>query len=297
MNINELEVFYHTATLEGLTQAAKHLGASKSHVSKSLTRLEEQLKTKLLIRNARQINLTEAGKCLLKYCNKIFLNIENAYAEIHQLQNEVSGTLAITTPPAIIENLLPSMIKDFTQSYPKVTLNIQMQSEVVNIIKSKIDLAIRATSQLEDSSLIARQLGKINYALFASHQYIKQYGLPEKLTEIKNHRCLLYLSNQKLYPWQTAGKNSKIIETNPAIYSNNIEFIKQQTLLSQGIALLPTYMCIHEEENGNLVRLFSSVKFVSHTLYAIFPYREHLAPKLRVFIDTLIEHLTHKRLD
>lgn len=171
MLTNEMILFYHVVRLKSFSQAAEKLKVSKAFVSKHITQLEKELKVRLLLRNTRQLRLTEAGEIFYLQCEKLFELAQHSYEDMANLRNQPSGTLKITAPPALAIHLLIKPLAEYQQRYTDVDLNVILESQLVDLIQQGYDLAIRSAI-LPDSNLVARKLASLNYWLCATPEYL-----------------------------------------------------------------------------------------------------------------------------
>ena len=157
MLLNEMEIFYYVVEQHSFSKAAERLHVSKSFISKKITRLERELKTRLIARSTRKLTLTQAGDSFYRYCAHVVQAAEKGYAMMHELQGKPAGLLKVSIPPALALNLLSPVFSEFLTQYPEVILDIQLDSRLVDLVKEGYDLALRSAI-LESSNLIAKKI-------------------------------------------------------------------------------------------------------------------------------------------
>jgi DNA-binding transcriptional LysR family regulator len=140
MLLNEMEIFYYVVDFKSFSRAAQQLNVSKSFISKRITFLENELKTKLLLRSTRNITLTEAGHVFFKQCEKVIVEARKSYQLIDTFHQDPVGTLKISVPIAFGLHLLPSVIANYTEKYPDIKLDIDCENRLVDVIKDGYDL-------------------------------------------------------------------------------------------------------------------------------------------------------------
>src|SRR3990167_8304048 len=157
MLINEMALFYEVVQLKSFSQAAEKLKVSKSYVSKRINKLENNLQVKLLNRSTRKLSLTEEGEIFFQHCQNLAENAKQGYEAIHNRQNKPTGVLKISVPPAFALHVLTPPLIQFSEQYPEIELRVNLENQLVDIIKEGYDLVVRSAI-LPDSNLIAQPL-------------------------------------------------------------------------------------------------------------------------------------------
>lgn len=138
MRIEQLLWFSEYVRCKSLTVASKRLFITPQALSISLKRLEEELGVQLIIKNGRDISVSEAGKYLMDASDNIISEYKNFTAKINQLKKEertkLTGSLVIYTNMLFQRTLLPTILNDFSMEYPAVRISV-FESDSVNIYK------------------------------------------------------------------------------------------------------------------------------------------------------------------
>lgn len=294
MLLNEMEIFYYVVELKSFSKAAEKLGISKSHASKKVTQLEQSLKAKLLVRTTRRLRLTEAGKAFYQRCAQVVTEAERGYAQIGDLQQTPNGILRVSAPPALGIYLLAPLFQNYMQQYPEVVIELELENRVIDMIAQSIDVAIRL-AELPSSNLVATKLCTIENVLCATPEYLKQHGALTTLDDLQKHKLATYHHTHKAKSLKLFKEKKEIIlPVDPSLSCNHLEFIKNMALKNSCVAALPDFMVKQELLGGKLIHCLSDYHFSSNDLYAIFPDREFLPSKVRVFIDMLKKYLQEK---
>jgi DNA-binding transcriptional LysR family regulator len=288
--VHEIEVFTKVAEQKSFTIAAYQLGLSKAAVSKSITRLEKSLGTRLLQRTTRRLSLTEAGHRYYQHSQRALTELEIGKKAILSLKATPSGHLKITAPVTFGKLHVATLIPDFMRTFDQVTVDLVLTDRLVNLAAEGFDLAIRLSAH-PGLNLVAKKLAPTKRILCASPLYLEQNGTPKTPGDLKSHQCLSYLHFSNKQAWQFRGPRGIVkAEANGRFQINNIEAIQAAALSGCGIALMPTYIVGPELSTGRLVQILSEYepisKFGSHVVAAFHPDR-HLLPKVRVFIEHL----------
>ena len=182
--------------------------------------------------------------------------------------------------------LIPKLLK----RYPKLQIDLVMDDRKVDLVAGGFDVAIRA-GNLPDSTLIARKLAPVRQVLCASPDYIDRYDRPGTPAELSGHNCVLYSYSTDADKWTLIGEGGPETVTVSGSYKvNNSEALLEALREGVGIGRLPTFVAGPDLKAGRLVKLFESYRIPEFTLYAVFPEREYLPAKLRVFLDFAIEY-------
>ncbi|WFU09604.1 LysR family transcriptional regulator [Rhizobium sp. CB3090] len=286
-NLGDLEIFASVVTTGSMSLAGRILGFSPAVISKRIKRLEDRLGTRLLQRTTRQISLTEAGQGFYDRVLAILAGLEEAEAYIAGRSAQMQGTLKISAPTSFGRLHIAPHLKTFMQAHPDLAINLTLTDEFTDIVGGGYDLAIRI-AELTDSSLVARRLALVRRVLCASPAYIAAHGMPEDIDDLRCHTCLPPHNND---PWRLDGpKGPLTFRPEGKLITNSSEVIREAVIAGLGIALRSTWDVGPELKDGHLVQVLPAYEG-SHsvTLSAVYPSRQFLPAKVRVFIDFLAE--------
>ncbi len=286
-NLGDLEIFASVVATGSMSLTGRALGFSPAVISKRIKRLEDRLGTRLLQRTTRQISLTEAGQGFYDRVLAILAGLEEAEAYIAGRSSQMHGTLKISAPTSFGRLHIAPHLKSFMQAHPGLALNLVLSDEFVDIVGSGFDLAIRI-AELTDSSLVARRLAPVRRVLCASPAYIATHGMPQDIEDLRRHICLPAHNHD---PWRLEGpKGSLIFRPEGRLITNSSEVVREAVIAGLGIALRSTWDVGTELREGRLVQVLPAYEG-SHnvTLSAVYPSRQFLPAKVRVFIDFLAE--------
>ncbi len=283
-----IPVFVEVVENGGFSSAARKLGISKSAVSKRITKLESSLGVRLLHRTTRRMSLTEAGEQYFELVTKALALAKEAEDTVTQLQEKPKGCLRIHSLMSFGRLHIAPLIPKFLKQYPGINVDIVMEDRMVNLVKGGYDVAIRS-GDLPDSVMIARKLAPLRSVICASPEYIACHGKPELPSELINHNCLHYSNSASEWTFSRQG-DSETVQVSGNYQVNNGEALHIATLQGLGISRLPTFIAGPDLAAMRLIPLLESYKMPSKTLYSIFPERQHLPAKVRVFLDFAVEY-------
>ncbi|MDF5457003.1 LysR family transcriptional regulator, partial [Vibrio parahaemolyticus] len=190
INLADIRSFVLIAQLGNFTKAAEQLGVSRSHVSRQITNLEQQIGVTLLQRTTRTLNLTEAGKVLYKQCETALHNIDQAVMAVVDDVEDLRGDIRINCVGGYLgADVVADIVAQFLIQHPQVSINLDFSSHRVDLIADEFDIAFRM-GKLDDSNFIARKLIDVEMGTYASPNYLETYGYPSHPKDLEKHVCL-----------------------------------------------------------------------------------------------------------
>lgn len=292
---NALQAFVAVAETGSFTAAAEKLDSSNQLLSKYVAQLEAHLQVRLLNRTTRKVNLTEAGQQCLPQAQQLLMNMAELEGRLGQLQEEVSGRLMISAPVSFAHLHLAKLISEFKQRYPQVTINLQVNDRKVDVLDEGFDLALRI-GQLKSSSLIAKKIAPIRLALCASPTYFAEHGIPQTPADLIGQHYLHYsyldlpATEQPLLARLRQFQQAGLVK----LEANNGEVLMANAIADQGFMLQPTFIVGQALKQGLLREVLADYVPAPLGLYAVYPHRNYMAPKLRAFIDFLADYFTEQ---
>lgn len=274
-----------TVVNEGqFTRAAERLGRSPQLVSKQVAELERHLGVRLLDRTTRSTRLTEAGEQYHQRARQLLDDISDMESEAGDLQASARGRLRVSAPVSFAIHHMPSLLTDFQQAHPAVSIDLQLNDRKVDIIEEGFDVALRI-GHLKSSSLIARRIAPVRLVLCASPAYLKEKGSPRTPEDLREHRYLRYSYMEEaaggLHQWLLSGERSDTGD----LVSNNGDVLVKAAISGAGIALQPTFLVGEAIREGLLELVLPEHEPEPMGLYAVYPHRQLLASKVRSFVD------------
>ncbi len=289
--LSDMATFAAVVEQESFTLGAKKLNISKSYASKVIAKLEKDIGVKLLYRSTRKLSLTEAGAKFYAHCCQININAQNAIDEVSWHQDKLEGLLRITTPFALTSVVLPNIIQEVQKNHPFLKFDIYATNDFIDIIGKGYDLALRM-GKLEPSRLISKKITEISTILCASQNYFTLNNTVNSPFDLINHNMVIYQpGTQSVQTLKfTSGKEEIVAQIAPQVSTNNSWLIKNLLLSGNCIAALPEYMIKDELLDGSLIQVLPDFALPTDTLSAIYPHREYLSKKTKVFIDRLVKY-------
>lgn len=286
-----LFAFARVASLGSYTAAARALGISPSAVSKSVQRLERDLGVSLLTRTTRSLTLTEEGKNLHDRALRLLRDVTEIEQIAKAARAEPSGTLKIAASLPIGLHMLVPLLPQFRACHPKVTIDLRLSDQLVDIIEDGIDLAVRI-GDLSDSRLLSRQLAAHSLCCYASPGYLARHAPPVHPDELVDHETinLRYQSTGQTFRWPFR-IGSREVELVPAsgIVVDASEAVIAGIAAGGGIGVGASFMAAPWVARGDIVPVLSEFAVERHNVTAIWPESRRSNPAVRAFLDLLVE--------
>ncbi len=276
-------------------KAADALGLSKAAVSRYVGDLEARLGVRLLHRTTRRLSLTEEGQVFYARSKELLAGVDEAEAEITSRSGAASGLLRINAPVTFGIRHLAPLWGVFRARYPNVTLDVTLADRVVDLIEEGYDVAIRIAT-LPSSTLISKRLATTRMVLCASPEYLKARGAPQHPAELATHAVISYTYWSTKDEWHFDGPQGPVsVKTQPCMHTNSGDTCRAAALAHQGVILQPTFLVGNDLAAGTLVELMPEFRSIDLGIYAIYPTRKHVSPKVRALVDFLAEHFASSR--
>jgi DNA-binding transcriptional LysR family regulator len=287
--IAELLIFVKVVESKSFSKAAITLGMSKASVSKQISRLELGLRTKLINRTTRSMSLTETGLAVYEHSVRMAEVINDVDQVVSGLQSEPRGTLKISSSVAFGNMHLINLIPEFLKIYPKIKVELGLNDRYVDIAEEGFDLCVRLAKNPGDN-LVARKISKINYVLCASKEYLSNNATPCSPLDLRNHNCITlgYMQPQKTWEFN----NNVKIPISGNLVVNSSESLRTAAIEGLGIALLASFAVGADIKSGTLQQILPNDEVTGpfgDYIYAVYLPNRFLSPKVRVFIDFLVE--------
>jgi DNA-binding transcriptional LysR family regulator len=291
-----LQVFRHVADLHSFAAAGRRLGLSPAAVSKNIAELEAHLGTRLINRTTRRMSLTQEGVTYLEYVVRGLDALSEADQVLSPIKSKPGGTLRVSAPMTVTLTRLSAAIPRFLTSYPDLTLDLHLDDRRVDLIREGFDLAIRGSDNLEDSSMVARRLATMPHVLCAAPSYFKARGKPKMPADLRQHSCVRFSLSGHADVWEFRKQgHTERITIQPRYSVSSSLAVRDALCEGFGLSLIPYPYVESHLADGRLLPALEDWSTVETTLYAIYPSRQHLPAKVRVFLDFVAQEF--RRMD
>ena len=286
LDIQGIRVFREIIESGSFTAAAERLGMAAPMVSKHIARLERKLAARLLNRSSRSMSLTEAGKNFAEQSRLALDILDAAIAAVAPQTGVPRGELKISAPVWCANAGFARILADFRLAYPEIRLDMHLDNHMVDLVADGFDLALRATDE-PSPALIARRVCKLAFHLVATPAFIGKInaGTAELAPIAVIMPNYIQAERLKLQLALPSGKFDAVMKSSDTTLSYHC------ALAGMGAAYLPAWLVQADLASGRLVLLGKDMPEFTGHLYALYTSRRQMPPKLRCFIDFLIERL------
>ncbi|UYB51852.1 LysR family transcriptional regulator [Xanthomonas sp. AM6] len=281
--------FARVAHHASFTRAADELGVSASALSQTVRTLEAQLGVRLLHRTTRRVALSEHGARFLERVSPGLAQIEAAFLDLDAVRDRPAGRLRITLPRVVADQLVMPWLPSFLARYPQIEVELCVDAALVDVVAEGFDAGIRLGECLA-RDMIAVPLGPMQrQVICAAPAYFRRHPVPQTPADLVEHDCIVHrMSNGRRMAWEfTRDGRDFEVEVNGTLVFNDSGLTHAAALAGLGLAQGFESVVAADVAAGRLVRVLDDWQQPFAGFYLYYPAREHLAPKLRVFIDHL----------
>jgi DNA-binding transcriptional LysR family regulator len=287
----ELELFVQVAETGSLSRAAEALDLSNAAASRHLSALESRLGARLVERNTRRLYLTDTGQEFFNRAKTVLADLKDAESAVNATALNPTGTLRVTASLSFAMHHVAPLLREYTQRYPNVTVQVEAVNRYLDIIDNNIDVAIRTREIEPDSNITVRRLSQTRRILAASPRYLAQHGRPRTLEDLQDHKLLIYThaNNPNELRFTRKGQTTTLA-VKGLLESNDGQILRAAALDGMGILVQPTYILYEDMVAGRLVPVLDDWDLPRLTINLAYPCRKHLSARVRTFIDFMAEH-------
>jgi DNA-binding transcriptional LysR family regulator len=288
MDWDKLRVFHAVAEAGSFTHAGEALNLSQSAVSRQISALEESLTVPLFHRHARGLILTEQGELLYRTAREVFSKLAMTEAMLTESKDRPKGPLKVTTTISFGAAWLAPRIREFTDLYPEIQVSLVVDDTELDLSMREADVAIRMSAPRQPD-LVQRHLMTLRYHIYASQEYLKRFGTPQKPEDLDKHRVVIYGQDARPpvrpinWLWEAGARPG--YERRPIFTVNNVYGILRAVESGLGVAALPDFMA---EDAANLIRILPELTGPEIECYFVYPEELRNSKRIAVFRDFLL---------
>ena len=288
----EMRVFVAVVDAGSFVRAADALDLSKTAVSRLVGDLETRLGVRLLHRTTRKLSLTPEGELFHERCRQLVDGVDEAEAELSTHAGEAIGQLRVNVPVTFGLLHLAPLWPAFMAQHPKVTMEVTLSDRMVDLVDEGFEVAVRI-ARLPASSLVSRQLTSTRLILCASPEYLRRYGAPRHPAELAGHSVIAYsllVAGDQWEFFSSQGSRGPIpVKVSPRMRTNSGDTCTAAALQHMGLVLQPSFLVGPHLDSGALVEVMPEYRSTELGVYAVYPSRRHLTPKVRALVDFLVD--------
>ena len=286
-HLDNILVFVKVAEFESISKAARALDMPISTVSRRLAALESDLGVSLLRRTTRRVILTSQGRDYLDQCLEPLTRLQEADRSLTQTQGKPEGTLTISVPMILSQGPFMDFLSKFSREHLGIRVDLYVTNAYLNLAAENVDVAIRF-GQLKDSSVVATKLGKSVRYVVAAAGYMEGRKLPVEPEELKAYECVMFNAKNHGVQWELiCGRKKVRTRVTGTISSRDCQSVAAFVLRGHGVGLLETVYCDQALARGDLVRLLPRWISAEIPVFAVYPTRKFLPPRVTLFLKAL----------
>ncbi|MDP1610599.1 MAG: LysR family transcriptional regulator [Sulfuritalea sp.] len=285
-----MQTFVRVAEAGSFTAVADQLNVARSAVTRQIAALEAHLGVKLIARSTRRLSLTSAGTMYIEQCRDILDRIDEAEGNLAGERQTLRGAIRTTVPLSFGLLHLTPLILEFSQAHPDIRIDLDFNDRRVNLIEEGMDLALRITDRLPDTT-VARRLTTCRSVVAASPEYLRLHGEPQHPDELTRHACLPYsLTSRSTWTFLVDGVPHAVDISGP-ITANNGNALQEAAVRGMGILYGPTFIVADAIRDGKLMPILMKFPTPVLDMFAVFPGNRFVPQRVRAFVDFLAARL------
>jgi DNA-binding transcriptional LysR family regulator len=295
MNWDDFDAFCQVVEHGGFTAAARALDKPKSSLSSAVSRLEEQLGTRLLERTTRSLRLTESGEALYRDISRPLQQLRELAVDAIAKGAQVQGTLRIAAPYEFGAHHLAEVACQVMAAHSQLKVLLDVEHARVPLFERQYDIVFTsAEHSFAPSSTVTRKVFTLERALFAAPALLAQHPPLEAPGELQ---ALPFLAGADDADWAfmaSDGTEAKVEVRNPRLRSGNAGVRLEAAIAGIGVARITTTFCETAVREGRLVQVLPGWRCAPLRMFALLPGRRLMPAKVRAFMDALEGLATHE---
>ena len=285
--LESMKVFVRVAQRSGFAAAARDLRLSPAQVTKHVAALEARMRVRMFDRTTRRVALTDAGRVYLERCLECLQAFDDADASVSQLAQKPRGLLRMTAPVDMPPQFA-DVVHRYAVAHADVTVDLRLSNRPVDLVEEGIDVAIRIAPSLE-GNFVARPLARTHVGIAAAPAYLRKHGRPLKPADLARHRMMAFTEPKLRNEWTFArGSKRTTVKFDPVFTSNGGDSLRAACAAGVGITMGPSFMLSSDIASGALEPLLRDWTVLPDLrVFAIYPHRRFLSPKVKAFVEAL----------
>jgi DNA-binding transcriptional LysR family regulator len=297
--LDGVEAVLSVAQHRSFRRAAASLGVTPSAIGQAVRGLEARVGVPLFTRTTRSVGLTEAGERFISRAKPAFEELVAASEAVRDLGRRPTGLLRLSVPRAVVPLILEPVVASFCQAYPEIEVEIAASDEMVDVAAGGFDAGIRMGQFISADMVAVRLTQPFTFVVVASPDYLAGRKRPQRIDDLRDHACLrIRRSNGSIAPWSFADGNKAIeaIVSGPLI-AHDYPTLIGAALKGLGLAQVPAPIARSAISEGQLQELLKPFAVTTPGIFLYHPGKRQVLPKLRAFIDHVIDHVKQRDAD
>jgi len=284
--LKAMQTFVRIVEANSYTKAAETLDLPRAALTATIQKLEAYLGTQLLQRTTRTLSLTSDGAAYFRHCLAILAAVDEAEAPF-RISGKTSpkGRLRVELGGGVGRKVVLPRIGEFRRAYPEVELSLNLSEQMADLVREGVDCAVRV-GELQDSSLVARQVGTMRFVTCAAPAYLSHTGVPQTLEDLAQHTAIMHFSGRtgRPFDWIFAeGGAVRKVDMASSLATNDAEGYVALALQGLGLVQVGTYLVSSHLASGALVEILRDIPPTPSPVSLVYPQGRMASPKLQVF--------------
>lgn len=292
--LDSMRLLVRVVERQSFSAAADDLHIPRSTATTGIKQFEERLGVRLLQRTTRHVTPTLEGELYYQRCKAILADVEDAEAAL--TGDEIRGLLRIDVHGPFARSFILPELPAFLERHPALTLHIGEGDRFVDIVREGYDCVVRG-GEIADSDMIVRRLGVAREATFASPAYLKRRGTPRVLEDLQGHQMIGFTSSRtgQVLPLEfTVEGKMQTVALPYRISVTNSETYADLARLGFGLMQAPRHRYADDLAKGRLVEVLHDHPASTMPISVLYPKNRQLSPRVRAFVDWLLETVAPK---
>ncbi|WP_437306567.1 LysR family transcriptional regulator [Sorangium sp. So ce388] len=292
-NLSDILVFMAVVEEGSFIAGGQAMGLTRSAAGKAVNRLEDRLGVRLLNRTTRALSLTDEGRVFHERGQQILAAVDDAEASVAGRSGTPRGLLRLTVPDAFGRLVVLPLLRRYLEAWPDLQVEVSFTDRLADIVEEGFDLAVRIGEAPPDTRLVSRVVARYKAMLCASPSYIAERGEPLSLDALAGHDCLIFSSRNRRQSWRFVGDDGAWVKAQgrSRLRLDSGEALRDAAVAGLGIAFLPDFLVAEDLAAGRLRQVLPDLEAEEVKIVTIYPTRRLLEPRVRRFIDLMVEEL------
>lgn len=292
-SLNEILIFMAVVDEGSFIAGGQAMGLTRSAAGKAVARLEDRLGVRLLNRSTRALSLSDEGRVFYERGLQILAAVDDAEASVAARPGTPRGLLRLTVPDAFGRLVVLPLLKKYLQAWPETQVEVSFTDRQADIVEEGFDLAVRIGEAPPDTRLVSRVIARYKAMLCASPAYLAERGEPMTVDELASHDCLIFSSRNRRQSWHFLGDDGTRVRAQgrSRLRLDSGEALRDAAASGLGIAFLPDFLVAPDLAAGRLQQVLPGLEFGDVEIVAIYPTKRLLEPRVRRFIDLMVEEI------
>jgi DNA-binding transcriptional LysR family regulator len=286
--LGDIVAFVTAVKTGSFTAAASSLGLTRSAVGKSVVRLEARLGARLLHRTTRKLSLTDEGGVVYERWRQILEDLDEVDATMAARRGQPTGTFKLTVPLSFGQRHILPVLDAYMKQWPELRADVRFTDRFIDLVEEGFDIAVRIGMPKDDTQLLTRTVGWQQFATCAAPDYLAKRGVPQTPQDLSGHDTIVSGEQPNAWRYQTA-EGLHLCEGSGRLNMDSSEAMREAALAGFGLIDLPTYITGNDLHAGNLVEVLKPYRAQPDPIRVVYPSKRHLSPRIRAFIDLLVE--------